>query len=53
MLSWFHAWRKERRDRRRREVIELNMRRIDTVAFPMLREVAHPPGPAPTPEEET
>ncbi|MGH2410063.1 MAG: hypothetical protein ACRDGS_06775 [Chloroflexota bacterium] len=52
LLSWFQALRKDRRERRRRAVIELNLRRIDTHAFPMLREVAHPPNHAPSPQEE-
>ena len=53
LLSWFRALKKERRERRRRAVIELNLRRIDTCAFPMLREVAHPPSHSPISEEET
>ncbi|HVC80384.1 MAG TPA: hypothetical protein VNL35_07795 [Chloroflexota bacterium] len=53
LLSWFHALRKERRERRRRATIEVNLRRIDTGAFPMLSDVAHPPNHSPSSEDQT
>jgi hypothetical protein len=46
-VNWLQTMREERRSRRRQATAELNMRRIDTEAFPMLREGgrAHPKSP--------
>ncbi len=52
-VNWFQTWREERRLRRGRATAELNMRRIDTEAFPMLREAGRAPGGSPPDDEET
>ena len=51
-LDELRAYREERRRLRRRRWAELNMRRIDTDAFPMLREVTNPRNYSPSPEED-
>ena len=50
--SWFQALREQRRLRRQRATAELNMRRVDTDAFPMLREPTPPHTDSP-PKQET
>jgi hypothetical protein len=48
----WQALREQRRVRRQRATADLNMRRVDTAAFPMLREPAPPRTDAP-PKQET
>jgi len=52
LLDELRAFRDERRRLRQRRWAALNMRRIDTHAFPMLREVAHPQSRPSLPDEE-
>lgn len=52
LLNGIHAFSDERRRRRQRKWTERNMQRIDTRAFPMLRDVAHPPSGAPAPDRD-
>jgi hypothetical protein len=47
------AWRERRRLRKQRATAELNMHRIDTETFPMLREVGRPRAGSPPAEHET
>jgi hypothetical protein len=47
------AWQERRRLRKQRATAELNMQRIDTEAFPMLREIGRPRADSPPTEHET
>jgi len=48
----WQALREQRRERRQRATADLNMRRVDNAAFPMLREPADPRVDS-TPKQET
>ena len=52
-VNLFRTVQEDRRSRRRRATAELNMRRIDTDAFPMLREGGRAPRNSPPVDGET